>query len=455
MITCSSHAGPCVRGATGLLAAAALWSSCSLGGPSRVSPEEIPTLEARLAQEPNHPDVTLRYAAALFAADRCDSAVAVAQRGRLLRPDNSLGPLVIGQCRERGGRYEEALAVYASFLAEHEDATGAAAIRARQLIAQRANASAVARAALANEQNLAGQAPPTNAVAVMPLTIAGDSSYRPLARGIAQMITSDLGLLATFQLVERLQLRALLDELELSGTERVDQNTAARVGRLVRAGRLVQGLAVIPEDGDMRLEGTVVTANGEVGGANAYTGRFRDLLRLEKELVVGIAEQLGYQLSQAERQLILENGTRSLAAFLAYSRGLEAEELGDYSAATQYFSAAVRADPDFRDARTRHQANAVAQQAQTASASEVTTIAATDPEAPDATEAVVGAVIGAIGDLAPTQGEQTTEGSEGGQQSVEHVTRASASTTASQPKPPDYTPATQLTAVIRIVFRIP
>lgn len=456
MTSYSTDGRPRAWKSAALVVAVSLWSSCVFGGPGEVSPEEIPQLEARLAQDPNQPDVTLRYAAALFAGGQCDSAVAVAQRGRMLRPDNTLGPLVIGECWEQAGRSSDAVDLYDEFLAEHGDAKGASAIRARQLIARRTSATEAARAALADEQNLAAQPAPSNAVAVMPLTIAGDSTYEPLARGLAQMITSDLGLLNAFQLVERIELRAVLDELDLSQTDRVDQGTAARVGRLIRAGRMVQGLAVIPDQGDMRLEGSVVQSDGQVAGANSFTGRFRDLLSLEKDLVVSIAEQLGYQLSQAERQLILENGTQSLAAFLAYSRGLEAEELGDFQSAALYFSNAVRADPGFSDARTRHQANAVAQRVQTASASQVTTVANTDAEAPDATpEPVTAAANGALGDLAATQGEQTTESSSTTDQPVQQVTRASSSSTTSQPPPPPIAPPPTLTAVIRIVFRIP
>src|SRR2546422_9575601 len=78
-------------------------------------------------------------------------------------------------------------------------------------------------------------------LAVLPLVIAGDSSFQPLSRGLAELLTTDLALIRTLRLLERLQIRAVLDELKLAESQRVDPVTAARVGRRLRAGRLWRG----------------------------------------------------------------------------------------------------------------------------------------------------------------------------------------------------------------------
>ncbi len=61
--------------AMGLLLIAA---GCFGRRPAEVSPAEIPALEERLAENPDNADAVLRYAAALFAAERCDTARVVA-----------------------------------------------------------------------------------------------------------------------------------------------------------------------------------------------------------------------------------------------------------------------------------------------------------------------------------------------------------------------------------------
>ncbi len=431
---------------------AALGVACLPGAPSEVSPEEIPDLEARLESEPDNGALLLRYAAALFASDRCDSAVTVARRGNGLRPADALGPLVIGQCLEQSGDYDGAIGLYSSFIDTHEDARGAAAVRAREMLARRGRATAGARAALAAEQQLTAQPANINAIAVLPLTITGDTTYSALGRGLAQMITSDLGLIQRFQLVERLQLGALLEELRLAETGRVDRATAARVGRLVRAGRMVQGLAAFPPDDAIRLEASVVQADGQVTEAAVASGRLRDLLRLEKELVVGLSARLGYQLSEAERQLILDNGTENLTAFLAYSRGLVAEDLGDYATAAVHFSNAVQSDPGFDAARTQYEAAAAAPAVEAASAGQVTTVSQTTVAEPSLSPAdpVSSAVATVVADIASTQSEQNTGSAEtGGQNSTKtNASKPQATTTATGT-------TSTLAGVVRIVFVIP
>ena len=62
---------------------------------------------------------------------------------------------------------------------------------------------------------------------------------------------------------------------------------------------------------------------------------------------------MGIRLSPAERQAITERPTADLQAFLAFSRGLEAEDRGDYAGAAAQFRAAAARDPSFRSAQTR------------------------------------------------------------------------------------------------------
>jgi tetratricopeptide (TPR) repeat protein len=435
---------------------AALVVGCGMGRVSEVSPAEIPALEEQLADEPEDGALLLRYAAALFSAERCDSAMVVARAGMMRRPKDALGPLVLGQCLEQGEYYDEAIDAYRGYLNEHSGERGATAVRSREMLAVRSRATMRAREALARESERAQVAADPQIVAVLPLQIVGDSQYQPLSRGLAQMLTSDLGLLQTFRMVERLQLGALLNEMELGQTQQVDQGTAVRVGRLLQAGRMVQGTAAIPEDDETRLEASVVLSNGEVTSPTSHSGPLRDLLDMEKEVVVDIAGQLGYTLSEAERQLILENGTRNLAAFLAYSRGLIAEDMGDYSAAAVHFSEAVQADPGFQAAREGFQANDMAPVVEAAAPTEVTVTAsapATEPEpllgASIPVDVTASAIGSTLGDIAATQSEHASQLSD----QTETNTRATGSTIAVND--PVEVITQQTIGIIRIVFRLP
>src|SRR5206468_12544061 len=105
----------------------------------------------------------------------------------------------------------------------------------------------------------------------------------------------------------------------------------------------------IPPRGPVQLSATVVTGTGVVRPVGQVTGPFPKLLDLEKQVVFDLAAQLGVELTQAEREQILRQGPKSLAAFLAYSRGLEAMDRGDYGAAARHFRSAAQADPGFQE----------------------------------------------------------------------------------------------------------
>jgi len=433
-----------------MLFATSLLAACAGQRPREVSPAEIPDLEARLQREPDNAALRVRYAAALFADNRCDQATAEAQRAQQQRPADAVAVLVVGQCAEKAERHADALRAYRTFLSQYPEARGVAAVRARDRLALRAYSTQQARLALANEAQLSAQPADPNTIAVLPVTVASpDTSYQPLARGLAQMITSDLSLIQRFRLVERLQLSALLDELRLAQTERVDPGTAARMGRLMQASRMVQGLATIPPEGDVRLEASVVQGTGEVTAPEAVTGRFRDLLRLEKDLVVALSARLGYQLSEAERRMILENGTQNLTAFLAYSQGLVAEDAGDFQRAAAYFADAVRADPGFQAAQEQYQAASVADEVQEAAPDQA---AQTPPPPPPVggEVPVVAALSASQADVGATKSEQTAAGQQGGQQGGNTNTGQGTNPTVREKGTPS-----NVTGTLRIVFRLP
>src|SRR6266498_3562507 len=333
--------------------------ACAGGGgprPRPVTPAEIPTLQAQAIQQPSNAQIRFRLAAALMTAGRCDTAVVVAKGGEMLAPSDVLGPMVIGGCQEKDGRYDLAFATYTDFANRHPQARSVAAVRALAQLALRTQATQTAKLALARESTLTRLAPEPSTVAVLPLTIAGDSGLQPLSRGLAELVMSDLAMVRSLRLLERVQIGALLDELKLGQSARADPGTAARVGRLLRAERMVQGVASITQNGPVRLSAIVVRGDGNVrpGGAQA-NGTFKQLLDLEKQLVFGLATQLGIQLTEAERQRILRQGPKNLAAFLAYSMGLEALDRSDYRAAAAAFGAATRADPTFQQAQQQQQ----------------------------------------------------------------------------------------------------
>ena len=415
------------------------------GGPRLrpVTAAEIPTLKAQATQQPRNAQIRFRLAAALMAAGQCDSAVVVANAGQMLAPAEALGAMVVGGCQEKDGRYDLAFATYTDFANRYPQAHGIAAVRALAQLALRTQATQTAKLALARESTLTSLAPEPSTIAVLPLTIAGDSSLQPLSRGLAELMVSDLAMVRSLRLLERIQIGALLDEMKLGQSGRADSSTAARVGRLLRAERMVQGVAAITQNGPVRMSATVVRADGTVRSGARANGTFRQLLDLEKQLVFGLATELGIQLTDAERQRILRQGPKNLVAFLAYSQGLEAMDRGDYRAAAGAFAAAVRSDPSFQAAR-EHQQAAEAAPAVQASPGDVVTVVEAAAQLTTPTEPA------SLGALQQTTNEVSqTISSTLGQAGISSV--ASHPTNESQ----GVTNVVQTFGVIRIIFRLP
>ncbi len=428
-----------LAGMSGLIVACAGGAG---GGPrlAPVTPAEISALKAQAAQQPGNVQIRFRLAAALLAAGRCDTAVIVAKSGQLQAPGNALGPMVIGRCQEKDGRYDLAFATYTDFAQKNPHAHGIAAVRALAEIALRTQATQTAKLALARESTLTALAPDPSTIAVLPLTIAGDSSLQPLSRGLAELLTSDLALVRSLRLLERVQIGALLDELKLGQSGRADVRTAARVGRLLRAERMVQGVAAITLNGPVRMSAAVVRGDGNVRSGAEANGTFKQLLDLEKQLVFGLATELGIQLTEAERQRILRQGPKNLAAFLAYSTGLEALDRSDYRAAAAAFGAATRADPTFQQAQQQQQV-AEAAPVVAASAGDVVTVVQAAPPVVRQ-PASLGALQQGTLDVSATIGD---------------VVQTGITTVASNPTPESQgiSSVLQASGVLRIIFRLP
>jgi len=376
-------------------------------------------------------------------AGQCDSAVVVANAGQLLAPGDALGPMVVGGCQEKGGRYDLAFATYTDFANKYPQARGVAAVRALAQLALRTQATQTAKLALARESTLTSLAPEPSTIAVLPMTIAGDSSLQPLSRGLAELLLSDLAMIRSLRLLERIQVGTLLDELKLGQSGRADPSTAARVGRLLRAERMVQGVAAITENGPVRMSATVVRGDGEVRAGAQANGTFRQLLDLEKQLVFGLTTELGIQLTDAERQRIMRQGPKNLAAFLAYGQGLDAMDGGDYRAAAAAFAAAVRSDPSFQAARERQQAAEAAPAVQASPGDVVTVVDAVSQITAPPEPASVGALQHVTTDVSQTITDVT--GQSGLTSTLSHPTQESQGVTN----------VVQTFGVIRIIFKLP
>ena len=216
-------------------------------------------------------------------------------------------------------------------------------------------AEEAARRAVAAERSLATAELPPGTIAVPPLRADGaDTVLAPLAYGLADLLMTDLARSAQLRVLDRLRLDALLRELQLVSAGRVDSAAAPRVGRLVGARRLVIGSLVAQPDDRIAVDARLAdVGTGEVQVTVSASARLADILDAEKALAFRLFDQLGVNLTPAERAAVEQRPTRNLEALLSYSRGVRFEAEGRYGAAAAEYQRALSLDPGFEQARRR------------------------------------------------------------------------------------------------------
>ena len=336
----------------GLIGAAGCAPRTPLADPA---PADLAELEARRAAHPGNPRVLTDVGVELYRAGALARARDVLLASLALDPEDSRAIVHLGLAYEGLSEPDLALAAYHRALAGRLDRSERRSIEARLGVITRQVLALEARRAIAAEQSLTSRALLPNTVAVLPWTYLGaDSSLKPLERGLAHLLVSDLGRVSRLTLLERDRVQALADELALARAGLVDSATAARSGRLLGAAEVIQGAIRETPNGEIRLDAQVVaTSNAAVRATGTASDRLARLFAMEKSVVFELLERWGIPLTPAERRAISEQPTTDLQAFLAFSRGLEAEDRGDFLEAGQHFQAAAGRDPSFSAARQR------------------------------------------------------------------------------------------------------
>ena len=340
---------------------ATIMFALSLAGcASGASGRSIARLEEAQRAEPGSFAVNRSLGISYYKAGRYAEARAALQTAAQSDSTDGTTALYLGLAAEEMGDLAAAKRAYSTYLTVGRTSRVRVQLQSHLAALSRRELTDDAKRAVAEERARATVEGSPMTVAVLPLRFAGaDSTLLPLGRGLAELLTTDLARSRQLTVVERARIQAVLDELALQRSEATDSATNVRAGRLLRAGRLVQGSIFQLDTSRLRVDAAVVDVNTtRVSGVANETDEVGRLFALEKRIALELFDELGVRLTVAERNAIEQRPTRSLAAFLAYSRGLTAEDEGRYDDASRYYRDAVRLDPGFdaalqknRDAR--------------------------------------------------------------------------------------------------------
>ncbi len=324
---------------------------------AQMEPGAIAKLEEQRKQKPQSANVLRALGIAYYKAGRLYVARSVLEQARQLNPKDGTTALYAGLAAEQAGDLRAARDAYSSYLTFGRTQRVRAQLQARLASISRQELEQSAKLALANEAQLSSQPGDARTIAVLPLRFSGtDSTLKPLERGIADLLVSDLSQSKSLTIVERDRMQALYDELKLAQSGSAEAATAVRAGKLIRAGRIVQGSITELPSKSLRIDAAVVDAStSRATGSATGDDKLDELFSLEKKIAFSLFDAMGVTLSAAERKAIEQRPTRSMAAFLSYSSGLMAQDAGNFENARRYYQDAVRADPSFRGAVQRQQ----------------------------------------------------------------------------------------------------
>lgn len=352
------------------LLAALLSTGCaSSRAPAVITPEEIPALEARVARDASDLYAMLRLGAAYRSTGRLQEAGSLLECALALDPAHPATLLSLGTVSEDLGRYRAALRYYQQYMTVGESKEVKAQLEKRFSLLQHKGMVESVRESLAQEEELSKTTPEVHSVGVFPFEVRGGSEqFAALGRAMAEMVSTDLSQVDRVTVLERVRVQVLLDEIRLSEGGFVDETTAARSGRILGAGRIVQGWLGGSEE-LFQLSAAVVDVGPEQGRVDPLTeqGAMEGLFEMQKELVFSLFDRMAIDLTPAEIERINQRPTQSLQALLAYGRGLTAMDGGEFEAALRHFMEASRLDPDFGAARQTARSAEAAAEAETTS----------------------------------------------------------------------------------------
>lgn len=182
-----------------------------------------------------------------------------------------------------------------------------------------------------------------------------NASYAPLSKGMAEMLITELSQNNAVRVVERDRLQSLIEEQNLQNSDRVDKETAVKLGKTLGARHMLMGTFVIDQRKNMRIDVRAVnTETSAIEYTESVTGNADNLLQLVIQL--GSKVNAGLKLPALKTASISTPAAKSpnqFKAIMAMSKALEAEDSKNKVQAVTFYKEAIALNPDFERAKTR------------------------------------------------------------------------------------------------------
>ncbi len=181
-----------------------------------------------------------------------------------------------------------------------------------------------------------------------------DPQLRSMRKGLAQMLITDMSGEDDYDVVERLRLQEVLQELKLAESSAIDQSSAVKVGKVLQANRLVLG-GYFQFGSMFRIDARIVEVEtSKTVCSVGWTGSPDELLGMQRKLAQQLAaavlsdggncESPGEATAKPSTQGLEKLPQKVLSDF---GKALDAADEGNKDAARQHLDAVLKEEPKF------------------------------------------------------------------------------------------------------------
>jgi len=180
-------------------------------------------------------------------------------------------------------------------------------------------------------------------------------SYAPLSKGMAEMLINEIAQNQAVRVVERDRLQPLLEEQNMQNSDRVDKETAVKLGKTLGARHMLMGSFVIDPNKNLRIDVRAVnTETSAIEYVKTVSGKADQLL----QLVIDLGQQINTGLNlpalkTASTTVPAAKNPNQFKALMAMSQALEAEDKDDIKGAATLYRAAVALAPEYQPLQTK------------------------------------------------------------------------------------------------------
>jgi TolB-like protein len=181
----------------------------------------------------------------------------------------------------------------------------------------------------------------------------GENEMQKLSKGLADMLISDLSKFYMLEVVEREKLESILAEQDLSNTDRFDEATAAKIGKLLGAEIILTG-AYFNLMGSMRIDARIIDVEtGKVMKSEGVDGAANQFFALQRNLATKLITGLEVSLEESEDNYLKNNLNEwfSMESGLIYSEALNYLDSGNKEKAKELLQQVLDQHPDFEAAQ--------------------------------------------------------------------------------------------------------